>query len=207
MSLLNLSLMEKKPSIKFTERTLAYVKNNRAHLKVLENFVRRYVWSARIGGLKAFYTKQMNLKNIGCKRNGILPAITFQGFADKSPVYVSREIFDAPVNACHIQFETRPPRRTVSWKDLKDYKEHAYLNFAKPEITLLLRNSMPWFQSYVVFINGKKKILKKNQITFKLADGINTIQVQAVNAFKRYGPMTTAEIRYDNRYKEVKNYW
>ncbi len=197
----------KKPVIKFTERTLAYINHDRAHLKILENFVRRYVWSTRIGGLQAFYSKQTNLTSIGCKRKVIRPAITFQGFADKSPVYVSREIFDAPLNACYLQFETSAPKKLVNWKDLKDYKEHAHLNFAKPEVTLTLTNSMPWFESYRIVINGKKKVLKGKEITFKLADGLNTIQVQAMNGYKRCGPMSAAEIRYDSRYKEVKSYW
>lgn len=197
----------KKPAIKFTERTLAYVKNNRAHFKALKNFVRRYVWSSRVGGIKAFYTKQTHLTNVGCKRKGILPAITFQGFADKSSMYLTREVFDAPLNSCQIQFETKAPKKTVAWKDLKDYKERAHLNFARSEVTLVLSNSTPWFESYIVFINGKKKILKDHQFTFKLADGLNTVQVQAMNAYKRCGPVTSAEIHYDNRYKEVKSYW
>ncbi|MEK2646495.1 transglutaminase-like domain-containing protein [Bdellovibrio sp. BCCA] len=197
----------KNPTIKFTERTLTYIKNNKAHLKLLKNFVRRYIWSTRIGGLKSFYSKQSHLKNIGCKRNGVQPAITFQGFADKSPTYFQREIFDAPLNACHIQFETKAPRKLVNWKDLQDYKDRAYLNFAKPEVTMILKNSMPWFESYIVIINGNKKILKTYEITIKLRDGLNTIQVQAMNGYKRCGPMTTAEIRYDNRYKNVKSYW
>nr|WP_295902907.1 transglutaminase-like domain-containing protein [uncultured Bdellovibrio sp.] len=197
----------KNPTVKFTERTLAYIKNNKAHLKLLKNFVRRYIWSTRIGGLRSFYTKQAHLKNIGCKRNGVQPAITFQGFADKSPTYVPREIFDAPLNTCHLQFETKAPQKLVNWNNLQDYKNRAYLNFAKPEVTMLLKNSMPWFESYIVIINGNKKLLKGHEITIKLVDGLNTIQVQAMNSYKRCGPMTTAEIRYDNRYKNVKSFW
>lgn len=197
----------KKPTIKFTERTLAYVKNDKAHFKALKNFVKRYIWSSRVGGLKAFYTKQTHLTNIGCKRKGILPAITFQGFADKSPMYLPREIFDAPLNCCQIQFETKEPKKLVDLKDLKDYKERAHLNFARNDITLNISNSTPWFDSYLVFINGKKKILKGHQLTFKLTDGLNTVRVQSVNAYKRCGPVTSAEIHYDSRYNEVKSYW
>lgn len=196
-----------KPTIKFTARTLAYVKNNRAHFKVLKNFVRRYVWSSCVGGLTAFYTKQSHLTNVGCKRKSVLPTITFQGFADKSPLYLSREIFDAPLNCCQIQFETKAPKKIVNWKDLKDYKERAHQNFARGEITLNLSHSTPWFESYIIFINGKKKILKAHQFTFKLAEGLNTVQVQTMNAYKRCGPVTSAEIHFDSSYKEVKSYW
>ena len=196
-----------KPVIKFTDRTFVYIKNDRAHLKSLKNFVRRYVWSSRVGGIKAFYTNQTHVKNVGCKRKGILPAVTFQGFADKSPMYLPREVFDSPLNSCQIQFETTAPKKIVDWKDLKDYKERAHLNFAKSELTLILSNSTPWFESYIIFINGKKKIQKNHQLTFKLSDGLNTIRVQTMNAFKRYGPVTSAEIHFDIRYKEVKSYW
>lgn len=202
-----LSATGKNPKVQFTKRTMTYIKNDKRHLKVLNNFVKRYIWSAHIGGLKSFYTKQTHLKNIGCKREGVLPTITFQGFADRSPFYVSRNVFDAPLNVCYMRLETTPPRKMKRWNNVKDYKETAHMNYATSEITLHLTHNMPWFKEYVVLINGKKRVSRIDKIKFKLNSGVNTVQVRTRNEYERLGPLSEVKIRYDNKYKDVKNFW
>lgn len=89
----------KNPKIHFTSRTMEYLKGDRSRLKVLRNFIKRYIWISRVGGLNAFYMDQNSKLNIACKRASVLPSITFQGFADKMSLFLVQKMFDAPVNA------------------------------------------------------------------------------------------------------------
>ena len=202
------AVLNKKPAkIKFTERTLAYLGGEKKRLKNLEVFVRRYVFSAEVAGLYAFYTKQTGVTSICTLKAGALPTLVFQGFQRQMPLCVPSEIFDAPLNSCQLHFKTSAPKKVYSYKDLEDYKQNAHLNFATNKVSLTLTNNMPWFASYIVIINGKKKILKSNQLQLKLNKGKNEITVQAMNSYKRLGPTSSATIHFDNKYKDVKSYW
>lgn len=197
----------KRPSIKFTSRTLAYVKGDKKRFKDLENFVMRYVWFAKIGGLKSFYTSQKNITTVACKRKGILPAVTFQGFAEKTPSFVSKEVFDAPLNSCHFQFETTEPKKKAEWVDLQDYKDNAHLSFATQELNIYLTHSTPWFSHYEIVFNGKKINLKRDHLKLRLVPGKNIVEVCPVNQWKRKGRASKAVIHYDGNYKNVKSFW
>lgn len=197
----------KRVSINFTPRTLAYVKGDRRRFKDLENFVRRYVWSSKVGGLKSFYSSQKTITTMACKRKGILPAITFQGFAEKTPLFVSKEVFDAPLNSCHLQFETTEPKKKSEWVDLQDYKDNAHLNFATQNLNIYLTHSTPWFSHYEAIFNGKKINVKKDHIKLRLVSGKNTVEVYPVNLWKRKGRVSKAVIHFDENYKNVKSFW
>lgn len=197
----------KRPTIKFTTRTLSYVKNDKNRFKDLKNFIRRYVWSSRVIGLRSFYSSQKGIKTIGCKREGVLPAVTFQGFPNKTPLYVSRENFDSPLNSCQMQFETMEPLKKVEWKDLKDYKANAHLNFASSVIKITLNHSMPWFSHYKIIFNGKQRTLRDNDLQLKLAHGKNILEIYPVNLWNRTGSTSKATIHFDGKYKTIKNYW
>jgi hypothetical protein len=197
----------KKPNIKFTTRTVAYVKGDKKRFKDLEIFVKRYVWFAKVGGLKSFYSNQKNITTIACKRKGILPAVTFQGFAEKTPVFVSKEVFDAPLNSCQFQFETTEPSIKPEWIDLQDYKDNAHLSFATRDLNIYLTHSMPWFSHYEILFNGRKINLKNDKLKVRLVPGKNTIEVYPVNQAKRKGVSSKAVIYHDEKYKNVKNFW
>ena len=111
-----------KPKIHFSSRTMQYLGNDRKRLNQLETFIKRYTWSSKIGGINSFYTSQKKIKSVGCKRDGVLPAITMQGFATKSVQFISRTDFDAPLNICQMSFEAIAPKKEYQWKNLKDYK-------------------------------------------------------------------------------------
>jgi hypothetical protein len=197
----------KKPTIKYSSRTLKYLNYDRKGFKVLHDFLRRYVWTTRVGGFNAYYTKQKSVQEVGCHRTGVLPAITFQGFADKMPRYVSREVFDAPLNACQVRFETFRPSKVMELKDLKDYKENAWKNYVTQKIQVNLNHSMPWFDHYVVIFNGKRSRTKKPVLKLNLKKGRNLLEIYPVNSMKREGVSTKAVIHFDNKYKNVKNFW
>lgn len=197
----------KRPKIHFTSRTLEYLKGERSGLKVLESFVKRYIWISRVGGLKAFYTNQDSRLSIGCKRNKVIPPITFQGFADKMPIYLPRKIFDAPLNACQLRIETLAPKNTIEWKGIEDYKRNGHKNYANGQIKVLLTHSVPWFSHYMVKYNGRSKKLKSDSVVLKLSKGANEIEVIPVNYFGREGMPSKATIHFDNRYKTVRSYW
>lgn len=196
-----------KPQLHFSARTIRYLKGDKSQLARLKVFVKRYIWSSRVGGLDSFYTNQKHIQIVGCKRKGVLSNLTFQGFAIKSADFISREMFDAQLNSCQMKFETFPPKRQHKYMDLADYKANAYLNFAKPVVKISLTHSTPWFSHFLVFINGKRRIIKTESFSVNLINGKNRIEVRAVNAFKRIGPSTKAMINFDSKYKIVKSFW
>lgn len=200
-------LIKEKYQIIFSKRTLDYLKGDKSQFKRLENFIKIYTWSSKIIGHKVFFTKQNHVELIGCKRKNVLPAITFQGFSTKSPTYLPKELFDAPINQCQIQFETHDPKKMINWKSLDEYKKSAHLNFASSVITLKFKNNMPWFSHYEVNLNGRKRIIKNSSAPIKLKSGLNKLLITPINKANRAGATVVAEIHYDNKYKVVKNYW
>lgn len=196
-----------KPKIHFSLRTVQYLKGDKKQFTRLKSFIERYVWSSRISGLNSFYKNQNQVQLVGCMRKGTLPAITFQGFATQSAQFVSQEEFDAPLNSCQLNFKTFAPKTEYKWKDLKDYKENAHRNFALPIIEISFAHSMPWFEKFLVKINGKRKVVKGSSFKFVLSSGKNKIEVQAMNKAKRIGPLSTATVNYDSKYKFVTSYW
>lgn len=66
---------------------------------------------------------------------------------------------------------------------------------------------MPWFSHYVVIVNKRRKKLKNDFLTLRLKKGVNDLEVRPVNSFGREGMSCKAIIRFDNKYKTVKNYW
>lgn len=196
-----------RPKIHYSKRTLEYLKGDKTAFKILDNFLKRYIWSAAVGGKKAFFTNQEKFQYTGCFRNGVLPSITFQGFANETPLALDRQEFDAPLNSCRMRFKTFAPNKTYDWKDLGDYKNNAYKNFATPLIQVSIENSMLWHKHYEVIFNDRKHNFKESTFKLKLKKGKNILSVRPTNSFGRLGIAASATIYFDNRYQNTKNYW
>jgi hypothetical protein len=67
---------------------------------------------------------------------------------------------------------------------------------AKPDFTINLRNNMPWFSHYEVTFNGKTFVVKEQEYDISLVEGVNEIQVVAINQAGLHGIPSHITIKY-----------
>lgn len=79
----------------------------------------------------------------------------------------------------------------------EDYLSKMPMFAAKPNYTLTLSHSMPWFRNFEVKLNQENwQVIKGNTVKWTLNDGLNTLQVRSVNQAGVAGPATYIQMYY-----------
>ncbi|WNG38883.1 transglutaminase domain-containing protein [Archangium violaceum] len=129
---------------------------------------------------------------------------TFQGFHNDDLLFTDDpRDFYFPLNHTQVLFAYKDARQPI---DL--IKEHGItteeeflrkrsLFAARPDYTLTLQHGMPWFDHYELRVDGKEwQRLPGDTVPTKLHEGLNTLEVRAVNQAGVAGPINRMKIRY-----------
>lgn len=182
-------------------------KESPLELKILKNFFNRYGYSVTAGGEKFFFTKQDHKFHHTLLQKGAEKYLTFQGQAIPSTLFVEKEDFYKPVNESQLILQPTAPKTKLYWEGIEDYKIHFYKNFAKQKIRVLMKHNMPWFDKFEVEFNSQVKFTSREYIDIVLKEGTNHFSCTPINKFGRYGKSSEFTVRFDAKYKTVKDYW
>jgi hypothetical protein len=130
---------------------------------------------------------------------------TFQGLpADGTMFTENRNDFDMPVNGTTMVFFSTNPQAyehvLSKYKIItnEDYMRYMSLFTALPDFSVRLTNTMPWFKTYEVSIDGSAwKSIRGNKLPVHFHAGANDLRVRAVNEYGWPGPVTSMVVQYE----------
>ncbi len=180
------------------QKEIQFIKNGKT---VKANEYRKFLFNY-LGYIDIAFKNNNLHYSLSLKLEGKRNYMVFQGFPMGNNVFtkdVDKVYF--PLNQTmvlldYLDSEYERAQNEYSKLDIKsvnNFNKNMYLFAARPDFKLSLDNNMPWFDHYKVKLNNK--IIKAKIIT--LPEGINTIEVTAVNKNGIEGIPTTLKIKYE----------
>lgn len=129
---------------------------------------------------------------------------SFQGFAASELLFTDdpRDLY-VPLNHTQVLFTYADKRRPIELiqehhiTTEQEFLSKRPLFAARPDYTLTLQHGMPWFDHYELRVDGGAwKRLPGDTVPAKLHEGLNTLEVRAVNRVGAAGPVNRMKIRY-----------
>lgn len=185
----------------YNEIKFINVAENRPNSKYGDEFLSRYLGYVDIIQLSKDQKYYLTLK-----MEGERDFITFQAFPSGRMIFTQKTedlyygLNQTMVIIDYSENEIKRSRKEYSLlgiKSVDDFNKNMPKFAAKPELILSLDNNMPWFKNYVVRLNSTIVNSENRNFLLNLIEGLNTIEVVAVNQNNIEGIPTVIKMKYE----------
>lgn len=180
-----------------------YVERHKETPEELEKRYREFIGSY-FGYMNIPYMRDGKQATLVLPLEGKGQFATFQGFNADGLLFTDdpRELY-FPLNHSQVLFTYNNARRFMDLVQEhgitteQEYLRKMPLFAARPDYTLTLQHGMPWFAHYELRVDGGEwKRLPGDTVPLKLHEGLNTLEVRAVNLAGAAGPINRMKLRY-----------
>lgn len=199
LNIFDISELKKKG--KFDEIEFVTPGEKKENFKYGSDFLTNYLGYIDIQQEKNQHNYLIALKLAG-KRN----FLTFQAFPYGRTVFTndSEELYYSLNQTMMIldyseaeQKRVKEAYAKLNIKSSEGFNKNMYLFSAKPDFKLSLDNNMPWFDKYIVKLNGQAINPESSVYSISLKKGLNTIDAVAINKAGVKGVPTQMKIMYE----------
>lgn len=136
---------------------------------------------------------------------GNSPFLTFQGMPTGKAIFTNSagDLYDE-INQTMISIDytaaekerSKQAMANANLKEAKDFTLKMHLFCAAPDFVITLSNNMPWFEKYVLMVNGDEIALSGNSADVRLKIGMNVIEACSLNRYGVQGSKAVLHIKY-----------
>jgi hypothetical protein len=186
---------------KYNEIEFINVADNKPNNKYGDKFLSRY-----LGYIDILQISKNRRYSLALKMEGDRDFLTFQAFPSGRMIFTKKTedvYYGMNQTMVIINYNEKEIERSKKEYSLlginsaDDFNKNMSKFAAKPEFILSLDNNMPWFKNYVVKLNSILVSPENENFYINLIEGVNTIEVVAVNQNNIEGITTVIKIKYE----------